>query len=184
MDSTQKCLSSRPHPCSSVPLPLGESAPFPADFCQNTSFSPRLCCLFYRSLSLCCEGLRLLVMEVNLTNLWISLFWPCFLPLFSLVCICTYSSLLFSSPFNSFSYCASFSLNWCETQGYWLIIAENCSRRNAAVIYLRIQYLNLGNFYLVCSYLRSRALLKSFVDLSVYHCSKTERQYLTGLALF
>lgn len=66
--------------------PLGVSAPLPADLFQNVSFSPRLCCLFYRSLSLCCERLRLLVMEVNLTNLWISLSLSplnLFLPLFS-----------------------------------------------------------------------------------------------------
>lgn len=61
-----------PSPMTSCPLPLGVSAPFPADLFQNVSFSPRLCCLFYRFLSLCCERLRLLVMEVNLTNLWIS----------------------------------------------------------------------------------------------------------------
>lgn len=72
-------------PMTSCPLPLGVSAPFPADLFQNVSFSSRLCCLFYRSLSLCCERLRLLVMEVNLTNLWISpisfglLFFPFFL---------------------------------------------------------------------------------------------------------
>lgn len=72
-------------PMTSCPLPLGVSAPFPADLFQNVSFSSRLCCLFYRSLSLCCERLRLLVMEVNLTNLWISpisfglVFFPFFL---------------------------------------------------------------------------------------------------------
>lgn len=59
-------------PMTSCPLPLGVSAPFAADLFQNVSFSSRLCCLFYRSLSLCCERLRLLVLEVNLTNLWIS----------------------------------------------------------------------------------------------------------------
>lgn len=65
----QSPMTPHPWPC---PLPLGVSAPLPADLFQNVSFSPRLCCLFYRSLSLCCERLRLLVMEVNLTNLWIS----------------------------------------------------------------------------------------------------------------
>lgn len=59
-------------PMTSCPLPLAVSAPFPADLFQNVSFSSRLCCLFYRSLSLCCERLRLLVLEVNLTNLRIS----------------------------------------------------------------------------------------------------------------
>lgn len=59
-----------PNPIIRCPLPLGAPAPFPADLFENVSFSPRLCCLFYRSLSLCCERLRLLVMEVNLTNLY------------------------------------------------------------------------------------------------------------------
>lgn len=75
-----------------APLSLGVSAPFPADLYQNVSFSPRLCCLFYRSLSLCCERLRLLVMEVNLTNLWISPICLVFFPLYS-----TYFMLILST---------------------------------------------------------------------------------------
>lgn len=85
------------------PPPLGVSAPFLADFCQNISFSPRLCCLFYRSLSLCCEGLRLLVMEVNLTNLRISPFL--YFGLISFPFSYMYVSvffLLFVRPFSSF----------------------------------------------------------------------------------
>lgn len=80
--------SPTPPTMTSCPIPSGVSAPFPADLFQNVSFSPRLCCLFCRSLSLCCERLRLLVLEVNLTNLWIflllllvlfsSLFTPCY----------------------------------------------------------------------------------------------------------
>lgn len=50
-------------------LTLGATAPLSADLFENrVSFCPRLCCLFYRSLSLCCEGLRLLLTEVNLTT--------------------------------------------------------------------------------------------------------------------
>lgn len=50
-------------------LTLRVSAPLPADLFENhVSFCPRLCCLFCRSLSLCCEGLRLLLMEVNFTT--------------------------------------------------------------------------------------------------------------------
>lgn len=82
-----------------------------------------------------------------------------------------------------FSYCASFSSNWCETRGYWFITAEFCSRRNAAVTCLRIQYLNLGNFHLVLQLLEVSCLVE-IICWSVYHCSKTERQYLTGLASF
>lgn len=65
------------HTYQSTYLTLGVSAPLPAHLFQNVSFSPRLCCLFYRSLSLCCEGLRLLVMEVNLTNLHIFYYLSC-----------------------------------------------------------------------------------------------------------
>lgn len=78
---------------TSCPIPLGVSAPFPAELFQNVSFSPRLCCLFCRSLSLCCERLRLLVLEVNLTNLWIFLLLP--LVLFSCLfyfVLCCHSS--------------------------------------------------------------------------------------------
>lgn len=58
---------------------LGVSAPLPADLSENhVGFCPRLCCLFYRSLSLCCEGLRLLLMEVNLHVL-------CFPPFYSII---------------------------------------------------------------------------------------------------
>lgn len=63
-------LKPRPSPGRApAPLPEGVSAPLPADLVQNVRLSPRLCCLFYRSLSHCCERLTLLVMEVNLTNL-------------------------------------------------------------------------------------------------------------------
>lgn len=129
MDSTQKGLWS-PTPILErpPPLPLGESAPFLADFCQNISFSPRLCCLFYRSLSLCCEGLRLLVMEVNLTNLWISPFSILalyFFPPFSHLYVSVRIFPCYSQTLSiHFSCCASFSLNRCETRGYWLITAE------------------------------------------------------------
>lgn len=87
-------------PMTSCPLPSGVSAPFPADLFQNVSFSAGLCCLFYRSLSLCCERLRLLVMEVNLTNLWISSislvldFFPFFLHISSSFSVPSF----FSSP--------------------------------------------------------------------------------------
>lgn len=79
-------VTTDPQPMTTCPPPLGVFAPFPADLFENVSFSPRLCCLFYRSLSLCCERLRLLIVEVNLTNLWFSpisialVFFSVFLP--------------------------------------------------------------------------------------------------------
>lgn len=89
-------------PMTSCPIPSGVSAPFPADLFQNVSFSPRLCCLFCRSLSLCCERLRLLVLEVNLTNLWIFLLLP--LVLFSsLFLLHVMLSLLLASKLDIFS---------------------------------------------------------------------------------
>lgn len=78
-------VTTNPLPMTTCPLPLGVFAPFLADLFENVRFSPRLCCLFYRSLSLCCERLRLLIVEVNLTNLWFSpisialVFFQCFL---------------------------------------------------------------------------------------------------------
>lgn len=83
-------------PMTTCPLSLGVSAPFPADLFQNVSFSSRLCCLFYRSLSLCCERLRLLVLEVNLTNLWIS-------PISFGLVFFPFSYLFYSQYFDRFS---------------------------------------------------------------------------------
>lgn len=126
-----------PWPC---PLPLGVSAPLPAGLFQNVSFSPRLCCLFYRSLSLCCERLRLLVMEVNLTNLWISLlslvhtsslgpslaftyFYSHFLHLDSLPIPCSSCSLLVHWVVMLFFFVVVLSPRaWCKPEQTWFCI--------------------------------------------------------------
>lgn len=139
-------------PITSWPLPLGVSAPFPADLFQNVSFSPRLCCLFYRSLSLCCERLRLLVMEVNLTNLCISPFS------FSFVFLLFFLNTLFSFLIPRFIsppvYCFVFIYRIYKSSVYWcsllalVIFLGSCAMLTKIQLYLAIQYISLWVIFL------------------------------------